>query len=71
MLPEKITILRDEEEVVVDTYKYIYAKTKDLQEFGYSQLTGDTVKEQLEKILNGEKLSVIGQFMKDDIVLNA
>ena len=47
---------------------YIKLKTKDLIEFGYTNLTENEVSEQLEKILNNETdLSVIGMFCKDDI----
>ncbi len=45
---------------------YITAKTKDLRE-SYADLTEEDVAEQLEYIMNGEALSVIGYFMKDDI----
>lgn len=48
--------------------KYIEAKTKYLQEFGYATLTKKEVGIQLEKILNGEKLDIIGMFMEKDIV---
>jgi hypothetical protein len=50
---------------------YISLKTKDLIEFGYSQLTEQEVFEQVEKILNGDKdLSVIGLFCEDDLDVN-
>lgn len=48
---------------------YIKAKTKDLQNFGYTTLTEEEVSNQLEKILKGEDLDVIGMFMESDIVL--
>ena len=46
---------------------YIKAKTKDLIDFGYSDLTEETVAEQLEKALKGESLDVIGMFIKSDL----
>jgi hypothetical protein len=52
---------------VVSKKDYITAKTKALKEFGYTSLTEKEVSEQLDKILKGEELSVIGMFMKDDI----
>jgi len=66
-LPKEIYVKVDGKEGMVDTDKYIIAKTGDLQEFGYADLTEETVKEQLLKILNKEKLSVIGVFMEGDI----
>lgn len=52
---------------VVQKKDYIKAKTKMLVEFGYLNLTEKEVSEQLNKIINNEKLSVIGMFMQDDI----
>ena len=46
---------------------YITAKTKALKEYGYTDLTEKEVSDQLDKILKGESLSVIGMFMEDDI----
>ncbi len=45
---------------------YIKAKTLDLRDFGYYDLTEKTVGEQFDKIVKGENLSVIGMFMQDD-----
>lgn len=46
---------------------YIKLKTKDLKEFGYTNLSENEVAEQVEKILKKEGgLSVIGMFCKDD-----
>lgn len=47
---------------------YIKAKTAQLKEFGYSNLTEETVEEQLQLIFENKPLSVIGKFMEDDIV---
>lgn len=54
---------------VVSKEAYIVAKTKDLIEFGYTDLTNKTVEEQLEKVLKGEELSIIGKFIEGDIEL--
>jgi hypothetical protein len=49
---------------------YIRLKTRDLIEFGYSNLTEQEVSEQVDKILNKQDdLSVIGMFCKDDILV--
>ena len=51
---------------------YVAAKTKQLAEFGYSGLTEETVAEQLDAVLAGKKfgegLTVIGMFMKDEVI---
>lgn len=52
---------------VVSKKDYIQAKTKDLVEFGYTNLTEDEVAVQVEHILAKEEISVIGHFCKDDI----
>lgn len=48
--------------------EYIRQKTRDLRDFGYPNLTEDEVREQLEKVLKGEKLNVIGMFIEGDVV---
>lgn len=54
--------------ITVSKSDYITLKTKDLIEFGYSNLTEEKVSIQVEKILKKDKdLSVIGLFCKDDI----
>lgn len=66
----KTTLINLKEHGVVHKSKYIAAKTKALREFGYTALTESDVAEQVEKILKGEeKLSVIGMFCKDDIIV--
>ena len=49
--------------------KYITAKTKDLQDFGYTTLTREHVEEQLDKLLNEESegITVIGKFIEHDV----
>lgn len=64
----KVRLSEDDRQREVLTGVYISAKTKALRDFGYTNLTEDTVKEQIEKILAGEKLSVIGMFIESDIV---
>jgi len=63
-----IKIKINEKEVLVDKEDYIVARTKDLKEFGYSSITEDDVRLQLDKIFKGEVLSVIGLFIEDDII---
>lgn len=47
---------------------YVTAKTKQLREFGYEDLSEADVSEQLDKVLaNDSKLTVIGIFMKDEV----
>jgi len=47
--------------------QYIDAKTKDLREFGYSNLTPEHVEQQLQYVLEGRKpLDVIGNFIEGD-----
>lgn len=46
---------------------YIEAKTAQLIEFGYPTLTKDEVSNQLEKLIHGESLTVIGKMMEGDI----
>jgi len=61
----KMVVLKDGRQVLEQDY--ITAKTKDLILFGYEHLTEEGVQAQLEKIRTGKKLSVIGQFMVDDL----
>ena len=68
-LPNEILIEVDEHKKLVLTKSYIMAKTKQLQEFGYTTLTEQETTEQLKNILDGDKpLSIIGQFMVGEIV---
>jgi len=50
---------------------YVRAKTKDLREFGYPDVTEKEVDEQITAIQEGRKfgngLTVIGKFIEDDI----
>ena len=67
---EEITIQVNDTVKVFYRSEYVTAKTKDLQEFGYPNLTEQEVDRQLQKILNGETdLSIIGRFMVDEIVI--
>ena len=61
-----IQIELEGEEVVVAKKDYVAAKTKDLKEFGYNNLTEQEVEVQLDKIMSGEKTDVIGGFIERD-----
>lgn len=63
-----ITILIDGQKKVVNKAAYIRAKTRQLREFGYSSLTTQDVREQLDKHLAGEELDVIGMFLQDEVL---
>ena len=67
---EEITVEVDGVRVKISKKKYIKAKTKDLKEFGYPDLTQKHVAEQLEKVLKGQKLTVIGKFIEGDIIMD-
>ena len=60
---EEITLVNGK---VVSKKYYIKLKTRDLIDFGYN-LQQSEVAEQLEKVLNNDKLNVIGMFIKADI----
>ncbi len=74
-LPKEITVRTPGNNFLtleVNTSGYVAAKTGDLKSFGYETLTEGEVEAQLLKILNGcgsEDLSIIGMFLKDDIVI--
>lgn len=69
MLPETIKIYHPEtgEPTKVETSKYVKRKCGDLKNFGYANLTEETVSEQLQYILEDKPLSVIGMLMEKDI----
>lgn len=46
---------------------YLKAALRMVQDFGYPSLTLDEVREQAEKILANDDLTVIGMIMKDSI----
>lgn len=66
-LPERV-YLTDYGRTVL-TWQYVKAKTGDLREFGYVTLKESTVREQLNKVLYGGELDVIGHFMKGEVEL--
>lgn len=68
MKDNQIKIDLDGRKITVDKDVYITAKTKDLREFGYEKLSESEVEEQLNRVLNGEELNVIGMFIEKDIV---
>lgn len=54
----------------VQVMDYVAAKTKDLQEFGYANLTEDQVLKSVRRVVNKEKLTdVIDRFVEGDIIL--
>jgi hypothetical protein len=67
-LPNEILIEVEGRQKRVLTKDYVTAKTKQLQEFGYTKLTEEEVSSELQNILSNKPLNVIGMFMKDDIV---
>jgi len=69
-----IRIRVDGVEKQVTKEDYIEAKTKQMVEFGYRSLTEDHISQQLELVLAGkmtmaEGLTVIGMFIKQDVVM--
>lgn len=56
-LPRQIYIDQDGEHNRVDTEKYVKAKTIALKEFGYSSITEDDVREQLQHLLDGHDMN--------------
>jgi hypothetical protein len=70
IIPDKyIRVKQDEgDPVQVTVENYVKVKTRALKEFGYNNLTEDEVREQVGQVIHGGKLTVIGQFIKGDIV---
>lgn len=65
-----ITIELNNKPCRVQVQDYVKAKTKDLQEFGYSTLTEDQVLKSVKRIVNKEEAKdVIDHFIKGDIIL--
>ena len=67
--PDTLRIRMDGHEQDVPRKDYVTAKTKQMQEFGYPSVTEDGINEQIEALFAKNKLTVIGWFMKDEIVL--
>lgn len=67
-MTDKIKVDLDGKILTVTKEQYIKAKTKDLREFGYVNLTEEDVSNQVENVINGEELNVIGMFIEKDIV---
>lgn len=66
-LPEYINIETDNITGRVLSSDYVTAKTKDLIEFGYKELTEHEVSQQVLKVLNRDlDLSIIGRFVQSD-----
>lgn len=56
---------------LVSKADYVKAKTGDLKNYGYISLTESSLEEQVDKILAGEKLDIIGMFCESDIDVEA
>lgn len=67
-MKQKIKIDLDGRIISVDKEIYIIAKTKDLIEFGYKNLSESEVESQLDKVIKGEEINIIGMFIQKDIV---
>lgn len=52
----------------IDRDAYVAAKTKQLRDFGYGDLTEQQVDEQITRILTGQPLDVIGMMMENEII---
>lgn len=68
MTPKLITIRVDGKTKTVDRNDYIKGKTAQLREFGYTTLTEDEVRRQLNNVYDGTPRDVIGLFIERDIV---
>lgn len=70
---DTLRIRMDGDEHDVPRKAYVTAKAKQMQEFGYPSVTEDGINEQIEALIAkkefGKGLTVIGMFMKDEIVL--
>lgn len=53
----------------VNKKEYIKAKANQLKEFGYSSLTEKEVRLQIDNIIKGNPISIIGMFMKDEVII--
>jgi len=56
---------------LVSKADYIKAKTGDLKNYGYVSLKESELREQVDKILAGEELNIIGMFCEGDIDVEA
>lgn len=61
----------DDESIIIERKHYVTAKTRQLREFGYKDLTEQEVDEQITAALEGKELlkglTVIGGFIKGEI----
>lgn len=68
----KIKIDGSDREMEVPRSAYVKAKAKQLREFGYAKLTEHELIEQIDAVIAGKEigtgLTVIGGFIKDEIV---
>jgi hypothetical protein len=63
-LMDTVRLINDK---VVHVDLYVRSKRRDLVEFGYSGLTEETVRKQLEAVRTGGDLDVIGMFIEKDL----
>ncbi len=69
---ELINVMINDEPRTVRLLDYVMAKTKDLQEFGYGDITQEQVLDSVRKIQrkeNPESFNVIDRFIEGDIIL--
>lgn len=67
-IPKYIEIRVEGQDRAVLSADYVAVKLKQLREFGYESLTADGVREELRRCIAGERLSVIGSFMTDEVI---
>ncbi len=69
----KIAVEIDGKKLIFPREEYVKAKTKQLREFGYTNLTTDEVDKQIDALITGKTfgkgLTVIGGFMQDEILV--
>lgn len=65
----KVTFVYSDQEVSKEVF--IKAWYKSLVEFGYNSLTEKVTASEVDKIIKGEPLTIIGEFMKKGIKIKA
>ena len=68
LLGKNLRLSIDGDELECLASRYIQIKTKQLREFGYPFITEKMVMDQLLNILNKEQLTMIGLFMKNEVL---
>jgi hypothetical protein len=69
VLPVKVKVRVEGKRRVMLMDNFVARKVQELREFGYPSLTEQEVREEVENILAGKELTVIGQFIKPDLIL--